>query len=279
MLDIMDLNVAIQGIKGSFHEEAALKFFGNSIKTLECNSFKLTCQALKKQEAHYAVMAIENSIAGSLLPNYSLLQDYQLCITGEVYLPIKLHLLALPGVSFDEIDTIESHPIALRQCADFFDEHPHLQVKESNDTAACARRLQEQQLNTTAAVANQLCASLYGLNVLERSIESSKKNYTRFLILSARRQALIEGANKASISFQAADEVGSLVRILNIFAARGVNLSKIQSMPVIGKRNQYLFYLDLDWTSRESYTLALQEALKHCINFTLMGEYIKNDNI
>lgn len=271
--------VAIQGIKASFHEEAALKFFGDDIETIECSSFKQTCQALRNKKADYVVMAIENSIAGSLLPNYTLLRDYHFSIIGEVYLRIQLHLLALPGVKFEQIKNVESHPIAIRQCIDFFDEYPHLNIKESTDTAACAKRIRDEQLTDTVAIANQLAAKLYNLDILERRIESNKKNYTRFLILTDHKETDIPGANKASISFQTTDEVGSLAKVLNIFAENDVNLTKIQSMPVLGRRNEYNFYVDVEWDKTAHYQEAISKVLRHTVNFTLMGEYLKNDRV
>ncbi len=271
--------VAIQGIKASFHEEAALKFFGDDIETIECSSFKQTCQALRNKKADYVVMAIENSIAGSLLPNYTLLRDYHFSIIGEVYLRIQLHLLALPGVKFEQIKNVESHPIAIRQCIDFFDEYPHLNIKESTDTAACAKRIRDEQLTDTVAIANQLAAKLYNLEILERRIESNKKNYTRFLILTDHKETDIPGANKASISFQTTDEVGSLAKVLNIFAENDVNLTKIQSMPVLGRRNEYNFYVDVEWDKTAHYQEAISKVLRHTVNFTLMGEYLKNDRV
>ncbi|MEY3678473.1 MAG: P-protein [Bacteroidota bacterium] len=273
----MSKRVAIQGTRASFHEEAAFKYFSEEIETVECVSFKQTCEALKNNEADYAVMAIENSIAGSLLPNYALLRDYHFPIVGEVYLPIQLHLLALPGVKFEEIKYVESHPIAIRQCIDFFDEFPHLQIIESNDTAACAKKIREQQLTDTVAIANQLAAKLYNLEILERRIESNKKNYTRFLILSKENQTGAQ-LNKASLSFQVGNQVGSLASVLQIFAHKKINLTKIQSMPVLGKRNEYNFYVDIEWEHYENYELAIGQILKHTLNFTLMGEYQKNDH-
>lgn len=267
--------VAIQGIRASFHEEAAFRFFGTDIETVECNSFKLTCEALKNKQADYVVMAIENSIAGSLLPNYSLLRDYHFPIVGEVYLPIQLHLLALPGVKFEDVKYVQSHPIAIRQCSDFFDEHPHLQIIESNDTAACAKKIREEQLTDTVAIANQLAAKLYSLDTLKQRIESNKKNYTRFLILKDKK-AELNDANKASLCFQVGNEVGALARVLNVFADLQVNLSKIQSMPVLGKRNEYNFYVDIEWNNQSDYDDAIRQVLKYTINFTIMGEYQKN---
>ena len=270
--------VAIQGIKASFHEEAAFKFFGTDIETIECESFKKTCEVLKNRQADYVVMAIENSIAGSLLPNYSLLREYNFSIVGEVYLAIQLHLMALPGVKFEDIKYVQSHPIAIRQCSDFFDEFPQLQVVESSDTAACAKKIREENLTDTAAIANTLAAKLYDLEIMERRIESNKKNYTRFLILANKPLENIE-INKASLSFQVGNAVGSLAEVLNIFAENKINLSKIQSMPVLGKRNEYNFYVDIEWKNQANYDTAIRKVLKHTVNFTIMGEYLKNDKV
>lgn len=270
--------VAIQGIRASFHEEAAFKFFGNDIETVECDSFKQTCEVLKQKQADFVVMAIENSIAGSLLPNYTLLREYNFPIVGEVYLPIQLHLLALPGVKFEDIKYVQSHPIAIRQCSDFFDEFPHLQVIESSDTAACAKKIREENLTDTVAIANQLAAKLYDLEVMERRIESNKKNYTRFLILTDKPTDNTD-INKASLSFQVGNSVGSLAKVLNILVEHQINLSKIQSMPVLGKRNEYNFYVDIEWKNQPDYDTAIRKVLKHTINFTIMGEYLKNDKV
>ncbi len=270
--------VAIQGIRASFHEEAAFKFFGTDIETIECDSFKQTCEVLKDKKADYVVMAIENSIAGSLLPNYTLLREYNFSIVGEVYLAIQLHLLALPGVKFKDIKYVQSHPIAIRQCSDFFDEYPNLQVIESSDTAACAKKIREENLTDTAAIANLLAAKLYDLQVMERRIESNKKNFTRFLILADKPIGNTE-ANKASLSFQVGNSVGSLAEVLNIFSEYNINLSKIQSMPVLGKRNEYNFYVDIEWKNQSDYDSAIRKVLKYTINFTIMGEYQKNEKV
>ncbi len=270
--------VAIQGIRASFHEEAAFKFFGTDIETIECESFKKTCEVLKNKQADYVVMAIENSIAGSLLPNYSLLREYNFSIVGEVYLAIQLHLMALPGVKFEDIKYVQSHPIAIRQCSDFFDEFPQLQVVESSDTAACAKKIREENLTDTAAIANNLAAKLYDLQIMERRIESNKKNFTRFLILANKPLENVE-INKASLSFQVGNAVGALAEVLNIFAENKINLSKIQSMPVLGKRNEYNFYVDIEWKNQANYDTAIRKVLKHTVNFTIMGEYLKNDKV
>src|ERR1700743_256890 len=218
--------VAIQGIRASFHEEAAFLHFGEDIQTIECNSFNQTFESLQNKEADYVVMAIENSIAGSILPNYSLMMGYGFPIVGEVYLPIQLHLMALPGVKFEDVKNVTSHPIAIRQCVDFFDEYPHLKIVESSDTAACAKRIREEQLTDTVAIANTLAAKLYGLDILERRIESNKKNFTRFLIITHHDTQVKRSPNKASLCFQVSNKVGSLAKVLNIFAEQNLNMSK-----------------------------------------------------
>nr|WP_294793461.1 prephenate dehydratase [uncultured Mucilaginibacter sp.] len=267
--------VAIQGIRASFHEQAAFEYFGENIETIECDSFKQTFVALENKEADYIVMAIENSIAGSILPNYSLLLGYNFPVVGEVYLPIQLHLMALPGVKFDQIKYVTSHPMAIRQCNDFFDEYPHLKIVESSDTAACAKRIRDEQLTDTVAVANILAARLYGLDIIERRIESNKKNYTRFLILTTHDNVTKQTPNKASLCFQVSNQVGALAKVLNIFADLGVNMSKIQSMPVLGKRHEYNFYVDVEWDDSKQYDAAVKQVLKYTHNFNILGEYAR----
>lgn len=271
------LRIAIQGIRASFHEEAALRYFGNGIEPVECMTFKQMFEALKKNEADYIVMAIENSIAGSLLPNYSLLQDYNFHVIGEVFLPIQLHLLALPGVTFENAKYIQSHPIAIRQCEEFLEEFPHLTVLEKSDTALCAKEIRDGQLKDTMAIANSTAAKTYGLEIVERRIESNKKNYTRFLVI-ARDHVDIEDADKASVCFRVNNTAGSLAKVLGIFAQNRINLSKIQSMPVLGKPDEYNFYIDLEWDEVKDYDQAIRKALKYTHNFSVMGEYRKNDD-
>lgn len=274
----MSIKIAIQGVKASFHEEAAYKFFGQDIETLECGSFKQTCEMLKQGKADYVVMAIENSIAGSILPNYNLLRDYRFHIIGEVHLNIQQNLLALPGVKLSDIQFVESHPIAIRQCDEFLTEHPTWIVKEGMDTAGCAKKIKEENLTHTAAVASEYAAKTYGLNILEKRIETHKKNATRFLILcnDVKEQ---KGANKASLSFQTGNSVGALASVLQCFAEQNVNLSKIQSMPVVGRRNEYDFYVDVEWKKQSDYDAAIRKVLKHTVNFSIMGEYLKNEKV
>jgi prephenate dehydratase len=268
------LKVAIQGISTSFHEVAAMLYFDQSIETIECLTFHALCENLKHGRCDRAVMAIENSIAGSILPNYFLLQDYHFYIIGEIYLPIHMHLLALPGVSMSDIKTIESHPMAIRQCSDYIHRLNGVEIRESNDTALSAKKVAEQKLKDTAAVANEFAAKKFGLNILEKRIETHKKNFTRFLILSPSTE-IVEGANKASMCFEVRNESGSLADVLTVFKNHAINLTKIQSIPIIGKPSEYSIHLDMEWKKRKDYDKALQVVLRQVRNLNVLGEYKK----
>jgi prephenate dehydratase len=268
------LNIAIKGIAASFHEVAALTYFGNSIDTIECLTFFDLCESLKNEDADYAVMAIENSIAGSILPNYFLLQEYHFQIIGELYIPIHMNLMALPGTKFEQLKTIESHPMAIRQCSDYLQRLNGVEIRESDDTALSARKIGEKKLKGVAAIANEYAAKRFGLEIIEKRIETHKKNFTRFLILS-RRNGIPDDANKASVSFEVANEVGSLADALMTFKANSINLTKIQSIPVIGKPNEYSIHVDLEWKSRKKYDFAMRNVMRQVRNLNVLGEYKK----
>jgi prephenate dehydratase len=219
-------------------------------------------------------MAIENSIAGSILPNYFLLQSYHFNIIGELYLPIHMHLLALPGVKLADIKTIESHPMAIRQCTEYIHALPGVEVRESDDTALSAKRVKDLKLKTTAAIANEYAAKKFGLQILEKRIETHKKNFTRFLILSKRSGEKLE-SNKASLSFEVANEVGSLAEALMTFKSNSINLTKIQSIPIIGKPSEYSIHIDVEWKKRKSYDDAIKHVLRQVKNLNILGEYKK----
>jgi len=268
------LKIAIQGIATSFHEVAALTYFEGDIKTVECLSFHALCESLKSGESDFAVMAIENSIAGSILPNYFLLQEYHFSIIGEVYLPIHMHLLALPGVKMTDLRSIESHPMAIRQCTDFLNRLQGVDIRESEDTAYSAKKVADRKLKDTAAIANEYAAKKFGLQILEKRIETHKKNFTRFLILS-RRAAESPQANKASLCFEVANEVGSLADALTTFKDTRINLSKIQSIPIIGKPSEYSIHVDVEWTRRKNYDDAMKAVMRQVRNLNILGEYKK----
>jgi prephenate dehydratase len=268
------LKIAIQGIATSFHEIAALTYFNEPIETVECLSFHQLCESLSDGVSDYAVMAIENSIAGSILPNYFLLQSYHFTIVGEIYLPIHMHLLALPGVKISDIKCIESHPMAIRQCSEYIHTFKNIEVRESDDTALSARRVKELKLKDTAAIANEYAAKKYDLQILEKRIETHKKNFTRFLILTKRSNGKIE-SNKASLSFEVANEVGSLAEALMTFKNNNINLTKIQSIPIIGKPSEYSIHVDVEWKRRKSYEDAMHQVLRQVRNLNVLGEYKK----
>jgi prephenate dehydratase len=266
--------VAIQGITASFHEVAAMTYFSEQIETVECLSFHDLCESLKNGESDYAVMAIENSIAGSILPNYFLLQSYHFSIIGELYLPIHMHLLALPGVKLEDLRCIESHPMAIRQCTEFLHTLKGVEVRESDDTALSAKKVKDKKLKDTAAIANEFAAKKFGLQILEKRIETHKKNFTRFLILSRRSNGKVE-SNKASLSFEVANEVGSLADALTTFKSNDINLTKIQSIPIVGKPSEYSIHIDVEWRRRKNYDEAMRQVLRQVKNLNVLGEYKK----
>lgn len=266
--------VAIQGIATSFHEVAALTYFDEPIETVECLSFHQLCESLKNDGADFAVMAIENSIAGSILPNYFLLQEYHFSIVGELYIPIHMHLLALPGVKVESLKLIESHPMAIRQCAEFLQTLNGVEIRESDDTALSAKKVKEKKLKETGAIANEFAAKKFGLNILERRIETHKKNFTRFLVLKKRSNGKIE-CNKASLCFEVANSVGSLADALMTFKDHEINLTKIQSIPIVGKPSEYSIHIDVEWKRRKNYDDAMREVLRQVKNLNVLGEYKK----
>ncbi len=268
------IKVAIQGIATSFHDVAAQTYFNEPLDIVESVTFHSLCEKLKVGEADFAVMAIENSIAGSILQNYFLLQDYHFSIIGELYLPIHMHLLALNGVRMDDLNSIESHPMALRQCSEFLHRLNGIEIKESDDTALSAKKIKDNKLRDTAAIGNELTAKKFGLQILERHIETHKKNFTRFLILSRKSKSTKE-CNKASLSFEVAHEVGSLAEALMIFKENSINLTKIQSIPIIGKPAEYSIHVDVEWKKRKNYNDALHAVLRKVRNLNVLGEYKK----
>jgi prephenate dehydratase len=274
MTEKKKLKVAIQGIATSFHEIAAQSYFNEPIETVECLSFHELCESLSKGTSDYAVMAIENSIAGSILPNYFLLQSYHFSIIGELYLPIHMHLLVLPGVKMEDIRCIESHPMAIRQCSEYIHAMKNVEVRESDDTALSAKRVSELKLKDTAAIANEYAAKKYGLDILDKRIETHKKNFTRFLILTKKSNGQSE-SNKASLSFEVANEVGSLAEALMTFKNNNINLTKIQSIPIIGKPSEYSIHVDVEWDRRKSYEDAMHQVLRQVRNLNVLGEYKK----
>ena len=234
--------IAIQGIAGSFHEDAARRYFEDEIEVVECKTFTSVCELIDADQVNIAVMAIENSIAGSLLQNYQLIRDYHLKIIGEIYIHIQMNLLVNPGVAKADIKTIYSHPIAIKQCSEYLEVNfPDVHIIENQDTAASGKLVRENKLTDAAAIGNLRTAEIYDLDVLETGLEINKRNYTRFLILSKHAKPN-ELANKASLCFEVGHYYGALANVLNTFAENKINLTKIQSVPIIGKPNEYTFH-------------------------------------
>lgn len=253
----MTKKIAIQGYEGCFHQAAAQQFFGTDIRIVACPTFRevVRCTA-DPVIADAGIMAIENSIAGSILPNYELLQKSGLKITGEVYLHIRQHLLVNKGVTLDAIQEVHSHPMALLQCLGYLEQHPWRLV-ETEDTALSARRLQQQQSRHIAAIAGSLAAELYGLEIIAPDIHTLTQNYTRFLVLDRPDRAAIPAdADKASVCFQTDHTRGSLAAVLSRIAAAGINLSKLQSSPIPGSW-RYSFHADMEFEQPEQFRQAM----------------------
>ncbi len=239
------LRVSIQGYAGAFHEAAAREHFHDrEVVTVPGHTFSDVIAQVESGESDVALMAIENTLAGSLMANYELLQRSQLRITGEVYLRIRQNLMALPGVGIEELREVYSHPIALMQVREFFKAWPLIRLVESADTALSARHVMESNDRTRGAVAHRLAAGLYGLEILADGIETNKLNHTRFLVLEKGRDTTTDDGNKVSLSFSVSHEAGSLSRVLMVLDAYKINLTKIQSAPIVGRPWQYRFYVD-----------------------------------
>ena len=267
-------NVSIQGVRGAFHQEAATNYFGGGIDIDECITFQQLIDYVENGRSHFGVMAIENSLVGSILPNYALIRESNLQVVGEIYLKIVQNLIALKGESIDTISEVRSHPVALAQCDTFFKNHPNVTLTESEDTALSAKQIAELKLKGVAAVGSREAAIEYGLNVIASSIESNKENYTRFLILQKRENAHTpNGANKASITFTAIHQPGSLLQILKPFADFGVNMTMLQSLPIIGKKWEYVFHADLAFTSLLEFYQALESARLSTSTLKILGIY------
>lgn len=276
----MQKKIAIQGYRGCFHEAAASEYFGNDIDFICCPNFREVVQnAQDPTRCDGAIMAIENSIAGSILPNYHLLQFSELKITGEVYLPIGQNLLVNPGVQLSDITEVQSHPMALLQCAEYLEQFPWKLVA-TEDTALSAKWVADTRSKNVAGIAGVLAARLFGLDVLAPNIETMKNNYTRFWILE--REESKEGlqvADKASLIFETDHSKGSLAKVLTKIAERDINLSKLQSMPIPGSDWKYTFYADCEF-NHLSQIENMMEDIKNCTaSASIYGMYKNGKNI
>lgn len=272
------IKLIILGSRGSFHDMAAQNYFGkNRVETLSASTFQELAKAVESDDSiDYGVMAVENSIAGSILQNYRILREYKFWISGELYLRINHHLVALPGQSIEDIHTVRSHPMALQQCLHFFKNHPRITLEEGNDTASCAIDIAQNKQSGVAAIGSPIIADMYGLETIAQDVETSKVNFTRFVIFSKQPQYTSVGnATKASIYLRVSEQPGSLLKVLQSIADNGINITKIQSFPVLGMVNQYYFYLDIDFETLSQYETCIEQVKRVSFAFDELGIYKK----
>lgn len=275
------VKVAIQGESGCYHELAARQFFeGQEVEIVPCQTFQTLFDTLAADPSVMGIMAIENTIAGNLLQNHELLRNSQHVVIGEHRLHISHVLCALPGQKIEDIVEVNSHPIALRQCEVFLRTMPNVKIVEMDDTAGSARYIADHNLKGHAAICSEFAANLYGLEVLARSIETNKRNFTRFLILQDKfsSDALDrKQINKASLVFTVHHTHGSLSKVLTILSFYGINLTKIQSMPIIGREWEYRFFVDLTFDDYTVYRQALEAVRPFSSDFQVLGEYVEKN--
>lgn len=268
------MKVAIQGIQGSFHQQVAHQYFDETIEVVECKTFKDVAKQLAKNEVDFGIMAIENSIAGALLPNYALIDTYQFNVVGEYYLKISLNVMALPGQKIEEIQEIHSHPIALLQCAKFLEKHKHIKIVESNDTAIAAKNIFENQTKGVAALAGPTAAVIFNLEILAPEVQSVESSITRFMILEKEiTNYQSKKINKASLKFQLDDTPGSLAMVLNVLHNCKLNVTKIQSLPIIETPFHYSFFIDVVFDKYPHYEKAKKVMELMTKQFKVLGEY------
>jgi len=270
----MSVRISIQGFEGSFHQEAARQFYGKDVMVICCATFREVVKiASAKKESEGGIMAIENSIAGSILPNYNLLQKSNLKIAGEVFLQIRQNLMVNPGVQLSDIKEVHSHPMAIQQCLDYLDKH-NWRIVETEDTALSAKHIHKHRSKHIAAIASKLAAEIYELNIIAPNIHTLKNNYTRFLVLQrADDVKMLEDADKASINFNTDHSRGSLAKVLNTIADAGINLSKLQSMPIPGSDFKYSFHADMEFNTPGQLRSALEKVKKQTEALTVLGIY------
>ena len=266
--------VAIQGVIGSFHHIVSQEFFKTPVDVIECMTFDRVVDALITKECDAAIMALENSIAGSIIPNYALIDKYGLHIVGEHYLDIQHNLMALPNQTLEDIKEVYSHPMALLQCKAFFKSHPHIKLVEDKDTAEVARRIQDKQLKNIGAIASVTAAEIFELDILAHSIQTIKHNETRFVIVKRTNSEVQEQKiNKASIKFEANHKRGSLATILNVMSDCKLNLTKIQSLPIVETPWKYAFFVDVTFDNYDDFKKAKSIIDIMGDEFKVLGEY------
>ena len=275
--------IAIQGYPGAFHEMAARYYFEDTpVEIIPADTFQEVVQLVEDTEiADVGLMAIENTLAGGMLPNHKLINGSNLHITGEIYLRVVQNLMVLPGQKIEDLKEVHSHYMAIRQCRKYFSQYPHIRLVESLDTALSAKEIRENNLTGRGAIASELAAELYELDILGPSIETNKQNYTRFLVLQHQYFSGNDAqkVDKASISFTTSHEAGSLNKVLSVLAAYDINLSKIQSVPIEGRHWEYMFFVDLTAKSSMRLDQALNAIRPICNNLKVLGLYERGKHV
>ena len=270
----MTTKIAIQGIKGSFHHQVAQEYFGHAVEVDECLSFEELVSSLMSGKSEQAVMAIENSIAGPIIPNYALIDKNNLHIIGEHYLNIQQNLMGLKGQKTEDILEVHSHPMALLQCMEYLKQFPHIKIVEDKDTAETARRINEKQLKGIAAIASKTASEMYNLEIIAPEIQTINNNMTRFVIIKKENSFVQkEEINRASIKFELDHKRGSLATILNVMSDCKLNLTKIQSLPKIETPWKYSFFVDVTFDKYEEYAKAKSLLEIMAEYFKVLGEY------
>ncbi|MEM8528426.1 MAG: prephenate dehydratase [Bacteroidota bacterium] len=271
----MAKKIVIQGYEGAFHQIAANLYYGEEkVEVVPANTFdELVRRTEQEAELDAALMAIENSVAGSLMYNYDLLRQSNLQITGEVYLRIKQNLMVLPGTKLEDLKEVHSHYMAIAQCRTFFRQYPKIKLIEAPDTALSAREIRENNWTQVGAIASTLAAELYDLDIIGDSIETNKQNYTRFWVLEKKSTILPEQVGKITLCFATDHEVGSLYRILSVLSAYNVNLTSIQSTPIVGKPWEYRIFIDFVTAGKLSYQQAIEAIRPLTYDLKVMGQY------
>ncbi|MGL1888499.1 MAG: prephenate dehydratase [Reichenbachiella sp.] len=271
------MEVGIQGVLGSFHNQAASQYFDDDVKIKPYVDFRSLAKAVSERDMDYGVMAIENTIAGSILPNYALMNEYDLEVTGEVYLRIEMALIGHKGTNTADLKQVYSHPMALLQCADFFASYPGIKLTEYDDTASSVKLVKDKGLKDAAAIASKKTAVMFGLEVLHENIETNKKNYTRFLILKSKLDGQAVKPEKASLRIVTKHDPGSLSEVLVAFKEHKINMTKIQSMPLIGQPYRYAFNIDVVWSNYGDYERAMEQVKMSSESIKVHGEYKKGN--
>lgn len=272
-----ELKIAIQGVKGAFHQEALEHIYLQPYELVECDNFKDVAKKTTKKQVDLSIMAIENSIAGSILPNYSLIFKHKLNIISEVIIPIDQYLMCLKGQTIDDIKQVISHPMALMQCSKYFENKEHIKLIETSDTAGSAKWINENNEKNIAAIAPKQAAEIYGLEIIGEKIQTISNNFTRFVLLkSESERKYIPGFNKASWYIEIESEVGSLYRLLKVLKKYDVNLTKIQSISIPEQPWKYGFILNMETPKKQKkYDKCLEKFKKMCYKMYVLGEYKK----